>query len=106
MKSQTVPERLGLLERLADVVKFDANFEFTPASFGDREWLTVDSFDGWRIMLVYVLVEVDDVAEVEAENVLRRGLVIDSCSLNCTFFSQYVMSVSSTPFTNTVHEWV
>jgi hypothetical protein len=62
-----VPERLGLLERFADVVELDADFEFTPASFRDREWLTVDCFNGWRVMLVYVQVEFVDVAEVKME---------------------------------------
>lgn len=38
--------------------------------------------------------------------ILRRGFGIESCSLNCTFLHQYVISVSSTPLTKTVHECV
>ena len=52
-----MPERLRLLERFVDVVQFDADFEFTPTSFRDGEWLTIDCFDGWRVVLVHLPVE-------------------------------------------------
>lgn len=41
-----MPEGLRLFEGLGYVVEFDADFELTPAGFGDLEGLAVDGFDG------------------------------------------------------------
>jgi hypothetical protein len=46
MEAQAVPEGLGFFDRFRDVVEFYADFEFTPAGFGDLEGLPVDGFDG------------------------------------------------------------
>ena len=46
VQAQAVPEGLWLLEGLADIVEFNANFELAPACLGDGEGLTIDCFDG------------------------------------------------------------
>jgi hypothetical protein len=100
-----VVDCLRLFQGFRNVVELYGNFEFAPACFVNLiRGARLDVFDCFVNISMLLCACVGEAGMKEM--LLRKGFGMESCSLNCTFLHQYVISVSSTPFTKTVHECV
>lgn len=86
-----MPDCLGFLVGFGDVVELDLDFKFAPAGFAYFEGFAGLCLDVCILLVSFFLLRGAQVIEARQSGgmySLLNGLGIDSCSLNCTFFSQ------------------